>query len=131
MKLLIVCLAAIAVVSGDVSHLFGGTNVERSYLPPAQEPSNQYIPPAGPPAPPPPPPPPQNFQPAPQPQYQPAPQPQYQPAPQPQYQPAPQPQYQPAPQPQYQPAPQQFQPEPAPAATFDDANGYDYKVPGK
>ncbi|KAG4078851.1 hypothetical protein HA402_007401 [Bradysia odoriphaga] len=115
MKLLIVCLAAIAVVSGDVSHLFGGTNVERSYLPPAQEPSNQYIPPDSPP----------------QQQYQPAPAPQFAPPPPPPPPPPPQ-QFQPAPQPQYQPAPQpQFHPEPAPAATFDDVNGYDYKVPGK
>ncbi|KAJ6643451.1 hypothetical protein Bhyg_08412 [Pseudolycoriella hygida] len=68
MKFLIVCLAfAIAAVSGDVSHLFSGTNVERSYLPPpSQEPINQYLPPT-----------------APQPQYQPAPAPQYAPPPPP------------------------------------------------
>lgn len=75
-KFIIICLAfAIAAVSADVSHLFSGSNVEKSYLPPdhQHEPSNQYLPPVG-------------GAPAP-PQYQPAP-PQYAPPP-PQYAPPP------------------------------------------
>lgn len=36
-----------------------------------------------------------------------------------------------APPPQFAAPQPQYRPEPAPAATFDDNNGYDYKVPGR
>lgn len=97
--MILLLVVLVAAVSADVSHLH--------YLPPNQDaPSvtRNYIPPAH------------------SPQQE-----QYQPAPQPEY-------HAPAPQPEYHapaPAPQQeyHAPAPAAAASYDDENGYNYKVP--